>query len=78
MSYLTCPHCGERIDVFHHSERRWDIQNGELPLLGQIPLDAAISRSIDAGHPLVQATPDSTDAQAFRDIATRVAQALNG
>jgi len=76
MSYLTCPHCGDRIDVFHHSERRWDIQNGELPLLGQIPLDAAISRGIDAGHPLVQAAPDSTDAQAFRDIATRVAQAM--
>jgi ATP-binding protein involved in chromosome partitioning len=76
MSYLTCPHCGERIEVFHHSERRWDIQNSELPLLGQIPLDAAISRGIDAGHPLVQAAPDSTDAQAFRDIAAQVAQAL--
>jgi ATP-binding protein involved in chromosome partitioning len=77
MSYLTCPHCGERIEVFYHSERRWDVQSGELLLLGQIPLDAAISRGIDAGHPLVQAAPDSSDAQAFRDIATRVAQALS-
>src|SRR5215207_10026012 len=76
MSYLTCPHCGERIDVFHHSDRRWSIQNGELPLLGQIPLDAAISRGIDAGHPLVQAAPDSNDAQAFRDIAAKIVQAL--
>ena len=74
MSYLTCPHCGERIEVFHHSERRWDIQNGELPLLGQIPLDAAISRGIDAGHPLVQAAPDLTDAQAFREIAQRASR----
>src|SRR6476646_5799419 len=76
MSYLTCPHCGERIDVFHHSERRWDIQNGELPLLGQIPMDAAISKGIDSGHPLVQAAPDSTDAQAFRDIAAKLVARL--
>jgi ATP-binding protein involved in chromosome partitioning len=76
MSYLTCPHCGERIEVFHHSERHWDIQNGELPLLGQIPMDAAISRGIDAGHPLVQAAPDSTDAQAFREIAAKLAGLL--
>jgi ATP-binding protein involved in chromosome partitioning len=76
MSYLICPHCGERIDVFHHSERRWDIQNGELPLLGQIPMDAAISKGIDAGHPLVQAAPDSTDAQAFREIAAKLVERL--
>jgi ATP-binding protein involved in chromosome partitioning len=72
MSYLTCPHCGERIEVFHHSQRRWDIQSGELPLLGQIPMDAAISRGIDSGHPLVQAAPDSTDAQAFRELAMKL------
>src|SRR5690349_9073651 len=76
MSYLACPHCGERIEVFHHSARRWDIQNGELPLLGQIPMDAAISKGIDAGHPLVQAAPDSTDAQAFRDIAAALVARL--
>jgi len=77
MSYLTCPHCGERIEVFHHSERRWAVQNGDLPLLGQIPMDAAISRAIDAGHPLVQAAPDSADAQAFRDIAAKIRELLS-
>jgi ATP-binding protein involved in chromosome partitioning len=76
MSYFTCPHCGERIEVFHHSGRRWAIQGDELELLGQIPMDAAISRAIDAGHPLVQAAPDSADAQAFRAIAAKVAAAL--
>ena len=76
MSYLTCPHCGERIEVFHHSERRWGIQSGDLPLLGQIPMDAAISRGIDAGHPLMQAAPDSVDAIAFRDIAGKLIQQL--
>lgn len=76
MSYLTCPHCGERIEVFHHSERRWAVSAGDLPLLGQIPMDSAISRGIDAGHPLVQARPDAAEAAVFREIAAKIAQQL--
>jgi ATP-binding protein involved in chromosome partitioning len=76
MSYFVCPHCGERVEVFHHSGRRWAVQGDELPLLGRIPMDAAISRAIDAGHPLVQAAPESADAQAFRAIAAKVAERL--
>lgn len=78
MSYFVCPHCGERIEVFHHSERRWAVQGGELPLLGQIPMDASISRGIDSGHPLVQAAPDTRELAAFREIAAKVARALAG
>jgi ATP-binding protein involved in chromosome partitioning len=74
MSYLTCPHCGERIEVFHHSDRRWAVQDGALPLLGQIPMDAAISRGIDSGHPLVQAAPSTTEAAEFRAIAGKIAR----
>ncbi len=76
MSYLICPHCGERIEVFHHSERRWNIRADQLPLLGQIPMDIAISRGIDAGHPLVQANPDTAEASVFRAIAAQVARRL--
>lgn len=76
MSHLICPHCGERIEVFHHSDRRWAVLDGELPLLGQIPIDIAISRAIDAGHPLVQAAPHTPDAEAFVAIARQIAQRL--
>jgi ATP-binding protein involved in chromosome partitioning len=76
MSHLICPHCGERIEVFHHSDRRWAVLDGELPLLGQIPMDIAISRAIDAGHPLVQAAPHGPDAEAFVAIARQIAQRL--
>jgi ATP-binding protein involved in chromosome partitioning len=77
MSYLTCPHCGERIEVFHHSERSWNVRGGELPLLGQIPMDIAISRGIDAGHPLVQASPNTAEASVFHEIAAKVARAVS-
>lgn len=73
MSYLNCPHCGERVEVFHRSEQHWAVQE-ELELLGRIPMDLAISRGIDAGHPLVQAAPAVAEAIGFREIAGRVAR----
>jgi ATP-binding protein involved in chromosome partitioning len=54
------------------------VREGDLPLLGQIPMDNAISRGIDAGHPLVQAAPESADAAAFRAIAQRIGERLRG
>jgi ATP-binding protein involved in chromosome partitioning len=78
MSYMICPHCGERIDVFGHSERPWAVTEAGLPTLGQIPMDPRISRGIDSGHPLVQATPGASEAEVFRAIARQVAAGLAG
>ena len=78
MSYFVCPHCGERVEVFHHGDRRWAVQGDELALLGQIPMDPAISRGIDSGHPLVQSAPDTPESSAFRQIGAKVARALGG
>ncbi len=77
MSYLICPHCGERIEVFHRSERRWQLDDEAIELLGRIPMGLAISRGIDAGHPLLQDQPDAAEAALFRAIAERIGQKLN-
>jgi hypothetical protein len=37
-------------------------------------MDLAISRGIDAGHPLMQAVPDAPQAKAFLDIAAKILQ----
>jgi ATP-binding protein involved in chromosome partitioning len=78
MSYLQCPHCDERIEVFHrsHSNGHWAIEDQELELLGRIPMDINISRGIDAGHPLIEASPDAREAVVFKEIAAKVAQKL--
>lgn len=78
MSAMICPHCGNEIEVFHHSERAWAVRDASLPLLGRIPMDSAISRGIDAGHPLVQAAPGSADAAAFGAIAAALETMLRG
>ena len=77
MSYLICPHCGERIEVFHRSDHDWVIEDETVEMLGRIPMDITISRGIDSGHPLMQDTPDAVQAVAFREIASRVLAYFN-
>src|SRR5262245_9514202 len=76
MSYLVCPHCGERVEVFHRSERQWRLADEAPELLGRVPMDLTISRGIDSGHPLLQDAPDAAQAAEFRAIAARIAQKL--
>ena len=80
MSYLPCPHCGDRIDVFGSgggqavalslSQRL----GADVPLLGQIPLDPRLREGGDSGQPLVLADPDAV---ASKEL-TRVTEALVG
>jgi ATP-binding protein involved in chromosome partitioning len=76
MSSLICPHCGEPIEVFQRTDRRWLVRDDHLDVLGRIPLHPDISRSIDAGHPLLRAAPAAAEAAAFRDIADQIAAKL--
>jgi len=49
MSYIVCPHCGERIEVFGPSHSGEMATLMGLPLLGQIPLDSRIAALADQG-----------------------------
>ena len=78
MSHFICPGCGERVEVFHRSDEAWAVREASGPLLGQIPLDLAISRAANEGTPLVVAAPDSPQAAAFGAVAAEVARRLEG
>ncbi|HEX5481267.1 MAG TPA: Mrp/NBP35 family ATP-binding protein [Terriglobia bacterium] len=68
MSYYTCPHCGQREDIFGHGGARAAANRMKLPFLGEIPLDAVIRTQSDRGHPV--ALDDSTGAgRAFLETA---------
>jgi len=51
MSYLLCPDCGRRLEVFGHGGGQWLAEQFNVPLLGQIPLDPAICAGGDLGQP---------------------------
>ena len=76
MSHFICPHCGERIEVFDRSGEDWAVRDAGGPLLGQIPLDIAISRAANTGQPVVIAAPESPQAAAFVALATEVMRRL--
>lgn len=78
MSYFICPTCTERHEIFQHSAQ-WRVPALEnAPVLGRIPLTAAISKGINQASPLMSGTADSPQAQAFMEIATAVHGKLNG
>src|SRR5215204_3325487 len=49
-----------------------------LPLLGEVPLDAAVREAADAGEPLVVRDPGSEPAQAILDVARAVDASRSG
>src|SRR5947208_851123 len=52
MSYLTCPHCNERIDVFSYGGGRRTAEQMKVNFLGALPLDPAVRAGGDTGKPV--------------------------
>ena len=49
MSYVTCPDCGRKIEVFGESQAEHVAAAFGIPLLEQLPIDPVLSREADAG-----------------------------
>ena len=71
MSFLVCPDCGHRLDIFGQGGGKWLADLYDVPFLGQIPLIPTICEGSDLGQPVSLA--DSTARQAFRVLAGKVA-----
>ena len=77
MSTFVCPHCGETTALFGEGGGEAMAHDYELPLLGQVPLNAAIRLEADSGNPSVVADPDGPAASEFMNIARKVSAALS-
>ena len=49
MSYMTCPHCGEKIHMFGESKAEAVAAEYGIRLLEQLPIDPVLSQEADAG-----------------------------
>lgn len=76
MSYHICGRCGHRAEIFGHGGGALMAEKAGVPLLGEIPLVRAVREASDAGQPIAVAEPDGAVSQAFRAIASRVAEAV--
>jgi ATP-binding protein involved in chromosome partitioning len=75
-SYFLCSKCNERHEIFGSGGGAKAAELASAPLLGQIPLVPAVRESGDSGVPVVAKAPDSPVAQAFLEVAERLAEAL--
>jgi ATP-binding protein involved in chromosome partitioning len=84
MSWLPCPHCGERTDVFGTGggtavaaglTRALGV---DVPLLGQVPIDVRLREGSDAGVPLVLSDPSSAAATVLSGVADRLGTRARG
>ncbi len=74
MAGFACPKCGTVTQIFSGLSGEELSLRYDIPYLGSIPLDPAVSASSDDGTPSLVRYPDSAQAKAFRDIAGRLAQ----
>ncbi len=73
MSYFQCPKCNERTHIFSHGGAADTAAKFGVPFLGEVPLASALREGGDTGKPIVVSAPDSPGAQAFVQIAQKVA-----
>lgn len=50
MAYLTCPHCGEKIEPYGPSRARETAERYDLDFLGQLPIDPSFATMCDEGR----------------------------
>ena len=49
MSYMKCPHCSERIEMFEESNIEGVADQLKVNFLGSLPFDPAVNRLADQG-----------------------------
>ena len=75
MSYLVCPHCKERVDVFSTGGGERTAREMNVQFLGALPLDPAVRMGGDSGHPVAY-NGDNPQGAVFRELAQRMIQRI--
>src|ERR1041384_4115248 len=65
MSYLTCPHCAERIDVFSYGGGRRTAAKMQVHFLAELPLNPEVRIGGDTGSPVSLRPENDPVAESF-------------
>jgi Mrp family chromosome partitioning ATPase len=74
MSGLSCPHCGEIIDLFGSGGGEKTARQFGLNFMGRIPIDPNVVQCGDSGQCYRDANADSRVTRAFDEIAGKMAE----
>jgi Mrp family chromosome partitioning ATPase len=50
MSYITCPDCGKKIDLFDGENTKEFLKENDLYLLGELPMKSSVSKLSSSGY----------------------------
>lgn len=76
MSGMTCPHCGESIDLFKIGGGEKAAKELGVPFLGRIPIDPRVVLSCDSGKPFMAEPDESLAKTAFAQIVQNLLEGL--
>ena len=78
MSGMTCPHCGESIDLFKKGGGEKAAHELDVPFLGGIPVDPGVVLGGDAGLPITMSEPECAVTKAFEALAAGITAKVSG
>ncbi|MGI0091650.1 MAG: P-loop NTPase [Nitrososphaerales archaeon] len=70
MSYMKCPHCSERIEMFENSNVEAAAANLHVDFLGKLPFDPRVNRLADAGK--IEEYSSNETAMFVRNVRSQV------
>ncbi|MEW9919198.1 iron-sulfur cluster carrier protein ApbC [Marimonas sp. MJW-29] len=76
MSTHICSNCGHEEHIFGHGGVAAEAAKLGVPLLAEIPLSLDIRLAADGGAPIVVTAPDSAQAAAFHEVASKLREKL--
>ena len=74
MSYLICPHCSERIDVFSYGGGRRTAAEMKVHFLAELPLNPAVRVGGDTGKPIALESAGAGFPDLARSVIARIAE----
>jgi ATP-binding protein involved in chromosome partitioning len=76
MSYLVCPHCQERVDVFSTGGGERTAREMKVNFLGALPLDPAVRAGGDTGKPVALNNSNDSHGKVFLELAQRTIERI--
>ena len=78
MSWIGCPHCGEKVELFGGEGIAKALMDYDVDLLAKLPFDSNITSSCDGGRPFIYEFGKTPSAQILQDFVQGVITKTEG